>query len=182
MALRNTTEHYGSLSIVIHWLMAIAIISLYFVGDYMVELSYYDKLYHTLPHLHKSIGVIVGLTLVLRLAWLYSHPRPTKLANTPEWQHILARMGHLGLYLLILALIISGYLISTAKGKGIEVFNWFEIPALLAENAERGEIAGKIHEYSATLLILLVLVHAGAALLHHFYWKDNTLKRMLGRS
>ncbi|MBK8452562.1 MAG: cytochrome b [Thiofilum sp.] len=181
MALRNTTEHYGSLSIALHWLMALAIISLYFVGDYMVELTYYDKLYHTLPHLHKSIGVLVGLALVLRLAWLYSHPHPTKLATTPEWQHTLARLGHIGLYVLILALIISGYLISTAKGKGIEVFNWFEIPALLAENAERGEIAGKIHEYSATLLMLLVLVHAGAALLHHFYWKDNTLKRMLGR-
>ncbi|WP_020559127.1 cytochrome b [Thiofilum flexile] len=182
MALKNTTEQYGGVSITLHWLMALAIIALYFMGDYMVELTYYDKLYHTLPHIHKSIGILVGLTLVLRLAWLYSHPRPAELPNTPDWQHLLARLGHIGLYLLIIALIISGYLISTAKGKGIEVFNWFEIPALLAESPERGEIAGKIHEYAATLLMLLVLVHAGAAFLHHFYWKDSTLKRMLGRA
>ena len=182
MALKNTAEHYGSVSITLHWLMALALIGLYFVGDYMVELTYYDKLYHTLPYWHKSIGVMMGFALALRLGWLYSHPRPTELPNTPAWQHTLARLGHIGLYLLIMALLISGYLISTAKGKGIEVFNWFEIPALLPENSDRGELAGKIHEYSATVLMLLVLVHASAALLHHFYWKDSTLKRMLGRS
>lgn len=182
MTWKNTSEHYGWVSIALHWLMAVGIMALYFIGDYMVDLSYYDKLYHTLPAIHKSIGILVAMALILRLAWLYSHPRPSTLVSTPNWQHLLARLGHVGLYALILVLIISGYFISTAKGKGIEVFDWFQIPALLPENAERGEIAGKVHEYAATLLMLLVLFHAGAALLHHFYWKDSTLKRMLGRA
>ena len=179
MALTNTREHYGWISILLHWSMAIILISLYFVGDYMVDLTYYDRLYHTLPAWHKAFGVLMGFALLLRLAWLYAQPRPAVLGK-PGISHTLAHGGHLALYGLLLVMIISGYLISTAKGKGIEIFGWFELPALLTENEARGELAGKIHAVAATVFILLVGVHALAALLHHFYWKDRTLTRMLG--
>ena len=181
MAFKNTSERYGTLSIALHWIMAVALIGMYWVGDYMVDLTYYDKLYHTLPYWHKSVGVILGLALLLRLAWMYSHTRPEPLATISAQNHALAKWGHMGLYALLVLLIISGYLISTTKGKGIEVFGLFEIAAWLPESTERGELAGKIHEWGAKAFILLVIVHASAALLHHFYWKDATLKRMLGR-
>jgi cytochrome b561 len=76
-------------------------------------------------------------------------------------------------------MVISGYLISTAKGQGIDVFGWFELPALLPDNEGRGDLAGDIHEVIGTLFMLMVLLHAGAALVHHFMFKDRTLKRML---
>lgn len=182
MQTRNTTDAYGWISITLHWVMALLLIALYFVGDYMVELTYYDPLYHTLPYWHKSIGIALGFALLFRLVWNFSNPKPAAIQGAPAFTHTLAKLGHLALYGLLLVLIISGYLISTAKGKGIEVFGLFELPALLASNEQRGEIAGEVHEIAATLFMLLVAVHALAALFHHVYWKDNTLTRMLGRS
>ncbi len=182
MQARNSPHAYGWVSIFLHWIMAILLIGLYFVGDYMVDLTYYDALYHTLPAWHKGIGILVGFALLFRVAWLYSHPRPAPVGNGPAITHTLAKLGHLGLYGLLLVMLISGYLISTAKGKGIDVFGWFELPALLAESKDRGELAGKVHEIAGFLFILLVGGHALAAIFHHVYWKDNTLTRMLGRS
>lgn len=182
MLLRNAPDRYGLITISLHWLMALLIIGMYFLGDYMTELTYYDSLYHTLPPLHKEIGLVLGGLLVLRLVWMYAQPRPIPATSTaPAITHLLAKFGHLGLYGLLGVIISSGYLISTAKGKGISVFGWFEVPAFLPESAARGEIAGDIHEIAASLLMLLVLVHALAALVHHFYYKDKTLTRMLGK-
>lgn len=182
MQARNTNNAYGWVSITLHWIMAILLIGMYFVGDYMVDLTYYDPLYHTLPYWHKSIGIVLGLALLFRLSWNVSNPKLTATQGAPDFTHLLAKLGHWALYGLVIILAISGYLISSAKGQGIEVFGWFEIPALLASNEQRGEIAGEVHEIAATLFILLVAVHALAAIVHHVYWKDNTLTRMLGRS
>lgn len=182
MQARNTHHAYGWVSISLHWLMAILLIGMYFVGDYMTGLNYYDSLYHTLPYWHKSIGILLGFAIVFRLIWNFSNPKPTASSAAPDFTHQLAKLGHFALYALVIILMISGYLISSAKGQGIEVFGWFEIPALLPSDEQRGEIAGKVHEIAATLFMVLVVVHALAALFHHVYWKDNTLTRMLGRS
>ncbi|MFM2319528.1 MAG: hypothetical protein RLZZ215_2149 [Pseudomonadota bacterium] len=185
MQARNTNNSYGWVTISLHWVMAILLIGMYFMGEYMVDLTYYDPLYHSLPYWHKSIGIALGFALLFRLVWNFSNPKPITTPTTqgtPEFTHTLAKLGHFALYALLLVLIISGYLISSAKGQGIEVFGLFEIPALLASDEQRGEIAGRVHEIAASLFILLVAIHALAALFHHVYWKDNTLTRMLGRS
>lgn len=70
MQAQNTTQTYGWVSILLHWVMAIALIGMYVIGDYMVDLDYYDDLYHKLPTLHKSTGVILAGLLLVRLAWL----------------------------------------------------------------------------------------------------------------
>lgn len=182
MQIGNSEKGYGVVSMALHWLMAVAFIGMYVSGDYMVELEYYDTLYHSLPKWHKAFGVLLGGLLLLRLAWMYAQPRPLPVSsNAPQITHTLAKLGHLGLYGLLLVMFISGYLISTAKGHGINVFGWFELPALLPANQDRGELAGDIHESAGKLFILLVGIHALAALAHHFYWKDTTLTRMLGR-
>lgn len=182
MPLGNSEKTYGVVSILLHWLMAVALIGMYAVGTYMVDLEYYDTLYHTLPNLHKAVGVIMGGLLLVRLAWLYSQPRPlSSISNAPAITHLAGKLGHLGLYGLLIVMLISGYLISTAKGHGINVFDLFELPALLTADKARGELAGDIHAIAGTLFILLVSVHALAAFIHHFYWKDNTLTRMLGK-
>ncbi|MBO0614224.1 MAG: hypothetical protein RL122_278 [Pseudomonadota bacterium] len=182
MQIRNTPYTYGWVSILLHWVMAVALIGMYFSGNYMVDLEYYDSLYHTLPSLHKAVGVIMGSLLLVRLAWLYSQTRPLpSISNAPAITHLAGKLGHLALYGLLLVMLSSGYLISTAKGHGINVFDLFELPALLAADKARGELAGDIHAIAGTLFILLVSIHALAAFIHHFYWKDNTLTRMLGK-
>ncbi|WP_028489812.1 cytochrome b [Thiothrix lacustris] len=182
MQLRNSPQAYGWVSILLHWLMAVALIGMYCVGTYMVDLEYYDRLYHTLPTLHKATGVLLAGLLLVRLAWVYAQPRPLPtVSRAPDLTHLAGKLGHIALYGLLVVIIISGYLISTAKGHGINVFDLFELPALLPADKDRGELAGDIHEIVATLFIFLVGVHALAALIHHFYWKDKTLTRMLGK-
>lgn len=182
MQMGNTAQTYGWVSITLHWLMAIALILMYSVGTYMVDLDYYDPLYHTLPTLHKGTGILLGLLLMLRLAWKYAQPQPLPISSSaPAMTEKLAKLGHLALYVMLVSLIITGYLIATAKGHGINVFGWFEVPAVLPVNQDRGELAADIHAVIANLFIFTVGVHALAALIHHFYWKDHTLKRMLGK-
>lgn len=180
MTLKNTKTGYGWPSIALHWLMAVGLIAMYFSGDYMVDLGYYDTLYHKMPHWHKSVGILLGVLIVLRLVWNYSHRRPDPAnASTSKLSHLFAIAAHLTLYALASALIVSGYLISTAKGADVEVFNWFDVPALLTSSAERGEDAGYLHELFGKVFIALVALHALASLYHHFILKDPTLKRML---
>lgn len=181
MSMKNTSTRYGWLSISLHWVLGIALIGMYFSGDYMVDLGYYDTLYHTLPGWHKSAGITIAALMLLRVIWNFSHTRPGPAdPATPRLSHLSAVLAHLALYGLTACLIISGYLISTAKGAGIDVFGFAELPALLADSAERGDFAGELHELFGTVFIALVALHAAAALYHHFFKKDKTLTRMLG--
>lgn len=84
------------------------------------------------------------------------------------------------LYLILFAIIISGYLISTADGQPISVFDWFSVPAVFTGEGEQADLAGDVHLYLAWAVVVLSLLHATGALKHHFIDKDITLKRMLG--
>lgn len=177
--LRNSQQGYGWMSIGLHWLMALAFIGMFLLGDWMVDLDYYDSWYHRAPEIHKGIGILLVITMLFRFIWNKLQPRPRDLGQK-ALHNKLAHAAHNLFYLLVLLLLISGYLISTAKGKGIDVFEWFSIPALFPENPDRGDIAGDIHEVIATVFIMLAFLHAAAAIHHHFIAKDLTLKRMLG--
>jgi cytochrome b561 len=174
----NFSSHYGWVSIILHWSMALLLVGMYLLGDYMVDLDYYDDWYHKAPAFHKSIGVVLGLALIFRIVWNYAQCKPI-----PYEDNLilitLAKLAHLAIYVLIVLLLISGYLISTAKGQGINVFYLFELPALLANNSARGEIAGNIHATTGIIFILIVVLHAIAGFIHHFVFKDRTLTRIL---
>ena len=177
--LHNTENQYGWISIALHWLLAIVLIAMYFVGDYMVDLEYYDTWYHKAPQIHKEVGVLIGVLMILRLIWNSLQTTPHHVGDDKAVVKLMAKAAHLFLYLLVFALVISGYLISTAKGQGVDVFGLFEVPALLADDKDRGELAGFLHEWMGLGFIVLVGLHAAAALLHHYVYKDRTLTRML---
>lgn len=144
----------------------------------MVDLDYYDTWYHQAPELHKATGIVLGFVLIFRIIWNYTQSKPASFEQKPTLITI-AKLGHLALYAFIISLIISGYLISTAKEQGINVFDLFEFPALLPDSPNRGEIAGDLHETIGLAFILMVALHAAAALIHPFIFKNRTLKRML---
>ncbi|SIS66232.1 cytochrome b [Neptunomonas antarctica] len=179
-AVRNQTTHYGWGSIALHWLMALAIMGMYPLGLYIDSLTYYDPEYTTVPNWHKSIGILVAIFLIIRLGWKAINPQPTPIESHSDLIKRITKLGHAGLYLVLITVLISGYLISTADGRAISVFDWFSVPALpeLVENQE--DIAGEIHFIVATTLISFTALHAIAALKHHFIDKDSTLNRMLG--
>ncbi len=178
MKLTNSQHHYGWVSIVLHWSMAIALIGMHFLGDYMVGLDYYDRWYHSAPTFHKALGTILGLTLIFRLLWNFLQTKPAPFETKALMKRI-ATLGHLALYLLVLVMVVSGYFISTAKGQGVDVFGLFELPAFLPASVPRGKWAAWVHEISNTAFMVMVIGHVIAASAHHFILKDRTLTRML---
>lgn len=182
MPLRNDARRFGLVSVVLHWGVALTVFGLFGVGLWMVGLDYYSPWYQQAPFLHKSVGVVLFAVMLLRLVWRWISPPPPALATHARWERIGAHLGHLALYLLVFAILISGYLISTADGRPVSVFGLFEVPATLSGLDRQEDIAGAVHYWLAWTLIALVVVHAAAALKHHFIDRDVTLLRMLGRS
>lgn len=175
---RNHHEGYGWVSIGLHWLMALLLLTIFGLGVWMVGLSYTDAWYHRAPGIHKSLGVLFFTLVLVRLAWRYSNPRPAFEDALAVWEKRLALLIQWCFYLLMLVIPVTGYLISTAKGRPVAVFDWFEIPATLQLEG-RVDMLGEVHETLAWLLIALVCLHLGAALKHHLIDKDKTLIKML---
>lgn len=177
--LKNTPEQYGLISKLFHWLSALIIISMYIMGKWMEDLDYYSQWYHTAPAWHKSIGICLLLFTCLRLIWRTTTPLPASLSSHSKNVTLMSSIGHKLIYVALFIAMCSGYLISTADGRVIDVFTWFSVPVIgpFIENQE--DLAGEIHEQATNAVILLAIIHILAALKHHFIDKDNTLKRML---
>lgn len=179
--LKNSASHYGLISVVLHWLVALTVFALFAVGFWMVDLSYYNQWYRTAPYWHKSIGILLAMVMIFRLLWRAVSPPPSPLRSHRNWEKRVAALVQFFLYVGIFVLVLSGYLISTEDGRAIAVFTWFSVPALGALFANQADIAGLVHEYTAYVLISLAVLHGLAALKHHFIDKDQTLKRIFGR-
>ena len=174
---RNSRSSYGWVSIALHWLMALGIFGIFGLGLYMVELTYYDAWYRGSLDLHKSIGLTLLIVWIIRITWRWINTNP-EISGSPIEKKA-AHYVHLLLYGVMLALMITGYLISTADGRGIEVFGLFEVPAMSVSFENQEDIAGDIHWLLAWSLILMVTLHAMAAIKHHVINKDNTLLKMI---
>lgn len=144
----------------------------------MVDLNYYSQWYKPVPHWHKSVGICLALLTIFRLIWKHVKKQPA--IEGAAWEIAAAKMAHGLIYILLLGIFMSGYLISTADGRAIEVFDWFAVPSMGEFFPNQADIAGEVHYYLAFALIGLASLHALAALKHHFINKDNTLKKMLG--
>lgn len=181
MKIKNTTTHYGLLNIGIHWVTAGLIAVLFPLGLIMVDLGYYDTGYKTYPHIHKSLGIILLALTGLRILWVFALSKPPTALPQAKILELLSKSVHYLLYLCLLALLVSGYLISTADGRGIDVFNWFSVPALFEPFKGQADLAGDIHKIAAWSLMGLIALHVAGALKHHIINKDRTLKRIFGR-
>jgi cytochrome b561 len=181
MQLRNSSSRYGWVSIFMHWAVALAVFGLFAMGLWMVGLDYYDAWRKDAPDLHKSIGLVLLAVMLLRVLWRFISPPPPALQSYSRMTRIGASFGHGFLYLSLFAVMIAGYLISTADGVGIPVFGLFEVPALVSGLPDQADTAGVIHFYLAWVLVIFSGLHALAALKHHFIDRDATLTRMLGR-
>ena len=176
--LRNTAGRYGWVSIGLHWLMALVIFGLFGLGLWMTQLDYYDAWYHRAPELHKAIGMLLLLLLVFRFIWRLVNTRPDLMGLW--WEKLIALMVHRTHYVLMFTVTLSGYLIPTAEGKGVDVFGWFTVPALFQFDKQQADMIGLLHLLAAWALMGLVAMHSAAALKHHFVDRDATLTRMLG--
>jgi cytochrome b561 len=176
MQIRDTTAGYGLLTRLLHWGMAVAIIALFALGLWMVTLTYYSPYYTLAPDVHRSVGMLLLFLLVFRFGWRLANAKPDDPELKP-YERVGAAIVHWGFYPLLFALMVSGYLISTADGRPIAVFDWFSVPAVVTDKGLE-EPAGKVHEILAYLTMALIAVHAAASLKHHFIDRSRILTRM----
>ncbi len=173
-------KKYTATAIALHWLMAIALLGLFGLGFYMADLPLSPtklKLFSW----HKWAGVSLFLLAVLRLTWRIGHRPPELPAHMARGERFLAHAGHGLLYLLMFAIPLSGWLMSSAKGFQTVYFGLLPIPDLLDKNKELGDLLETVHSSLNLLLAATVLGHAAAALKHHSVDKDDVLTRMLSR-
>lgn len=176
--MNRVVQSYNLITKINHWLSAVIIIGLFGVGLWMVDLSYYSAWYQDAPHWHKSIGLLLSVYTIFRVIWrLFT--RSPKVEGT-NFEKVAAKIAHFLMYALLFGIFISGYLISTSEGRGIDIFDWYTVPSLGALFEDQSDIAGLLHYYFACILIGLAALHAIAALKHHFVNKDNTLRKMTG--
>jgi cytochrome b561 len=174
----DASTHYTRTAKSLHWLMALMIFGLLGLGFYMSDLPLSPqklKLYSW----HKWAGVTVFLLTLVRLAWRATHQPPLMPWQMSKLQQIAAHVGHVGLYLLMLAIPLSGWLMSSAKGFQTVWFGVLPIPDLLPKNKELGDLLLSLHQGLNLLLVVLLLTHIAAALKHHFIDRDDVLIRML---
>lgn len=180
MPIRNTATEYGLVAILLHWTIGVAVIGLFGLGLWIGDLDYYDAWYQRGPALHKGLGVLLFILVVVRLLWRRLNVQPAPVPTHSVRERRLARLAHLSLHVLLVGTMLAGYLISTADGRPVDVFGLFQLPATLSGIDGQEDIAGEVHELLAFALIGVTVLHAAAALNHHFIDRDRTLKRMLG--
>lgn len=178
MRWRNTPESYGSVAKFLHWSIVLLLVPQYFLAEAAEEVADGSLEQASILGWHKSIGLLVLLLAVARVAWkIVNRPHPAALGDV-AWQRKAAAAGHGLLYLLILLQPLSGWLMASAAGAPVAMFG-LPFPALLAANHDLHEALEEVHEVLFNVLLVVALVHAAAALYHHFVLRDGVLRRML---
>jgi len=174
------SQHYTATAKTLHWLIALLLPGLLALGFYMHDLPLSpEKL--QLYSWHKWAGVSVFVLVIVRLAWRVTHQPPPLPAGMPKVQQWMAHVGHFALYVLMLAIPLSGWLMSSAKGFQTVWFGLLPIPDLLGKDKALGDLLLTVHLSLNLTLIAVLLGHVGAALKHRFIDKDDVLRRMLPR-
>ncbi len=178
--IRNTAKTWGRLSISLHWLTAILIIGLAVVGLIMTELPT-SPMKMQIYALHKSFGLTVLALTVIRLSWRMFSGAPEDIPASKA-QLFAAKTVHGLMYILLFAIPLSGWLYNSASGFPLKWFG-ISLPKLFTGfNPTIKSLAHSLHENLFYALALLLLLHAGTALWHHYIKRDDLLNRMTGKS
>lgn len=181
-----TGVRYTAIVMILHWVMAIGILALLGIGLVMVHGSLDPGTMFRLFQLHKSIGITILLAALLRLVWRLFHHPPVLPSGMRVLEKRLARFGHWALYGEMLFLPLSGWALVSSSVFAIPtvlygVVPWPDLPYLphLADKKPVEDFFATLHAYGAWGLIVLIALHVGAALRHHFMLRDDVLRRML---
>lgn len=169
---------YTNTAIALHWLVAFLIIGAFPLGMVMSDLPL-SPLKLKLISYHKWLGVTVFMLVVARLAWRKTHTPPPLSALMPLWQQRAVHGLHHLLYLLLFAIPLSGWLMSSAKGIQTVYLGVLPLPDMLGKDKALGHLLGTIHAVLNYSMLALILVHIAAALKHQLVDRDGTLARML---
>ncbi len=196
--MNQAAKRYTKTAKILHWLIALGIFGMFALGWYMSELpkegpkqiayDLFDWGIYTWTlseeasprtfyfNLHKSIGVTLFALIVIRILWRITHKPPALLSSYQAWERKLATGAHHLLYLLMIALPVSGVIMATYSKYGIK---WFGIPFIKGlDNTPMREVFEEVHEIIGIVVLVILVLHIGGALKHKFIDKDETMKRM----
>lgn len=168
---------YTRTAVALHWFMALLITAGFTLGATMTDLHMSPRKLRLYSY-HKWIGITVLGLVLIRLIWRLTHPAPPY-EPMPRWQRIGAHASHWLLYLLMIATPVLGWLYSSASGYSVVYLKLWKLPDLVSKNEHLAKVLVQVHAFLAWTLFYVVLLHVAAALKHHFFDRDATLKRML---
>lgn len=178
MPLRNTPDRFGVIARIFHWLVFLLLIGSFGLAWTMDGMRLSPAKLEIISW-HKWVGVTVFLVVVLRLGWRLVNTTPTHPPDTKPLHKAAAALSHFLLYLILIVMPITGWIMSSAKNLPVVYLGLFQIPGPFAGDKAVARQMEEVHETLATVLLVLVAVHVLAALFHHFFLRDNVLRRML---
>ena len=178
MSIRNTPTRWGHIAQFLHWLIVILVIIQVTLASIAEDLPIGPKKIEVYAW-HKSVGITVLSLAVLRLLWRWANPTPELPSTLKPYERMLAKVTHFGLYLLMFAQPLTGWMMTSARGFPVSWFGFWQLPDFVPKNHDLYEAMKETHETLALALYVIVFLHVAAALKHHFWLKDDVLKRML---
>jgi len=186
MALLNSDRRFGAVAQTLHWVIAGLIILQYVLVELAEEAEHARKTNPAaameqlaLMARHKSFGITILALALLRLLWRWRSPPPAFPVAMPHWQIWVARALHYAFYALLILLPVTGWLMSSAANRPVSWFGLFTLPDLVAPDKSLRHTLGEVHETAFSTLFVLAVVHVAAALKHHWFDRDDVLRRML---
>src|SRR5678815_1886095 len=177
MQLKNTLTRYGALAQLFHWVIVVLIITQFVLALRAEGLSPMKKV--GVLGTHKSVGITILVLAVLRLAWRLFNPVPRQPPGIPRWQELAAHVSHFLLYALLFIQPVLGWLMSSARAFSVSWWGLVTLPDFIEPNKAAFERLRDWHEAIAYTLAAIALIHIAAALKHHFFDRDDVLRRML---
>ncbi|MBI1245934.1 MAG: cytochrome b [Alphaproteobacteria bacterium] len=179
--MRNDAAGYGIAARGLHWLSAFCVAMAWLLGQ-LVD-AFGRAWEPTVVFSHVSFGLTVAGLLALRLGWRFADPPPpAEPSRFDPWAARAATAGHWLLYALLLAIPVSGIALTFARGEALPVFGLFEIASPWVRDRAFSRSVKEVHETIANILLIVAMLHAAAALAHHYILRDRTLVRMLPRA
>lgn len=179
MRLRNTSDQYGLVSRLLHWTLALLMLGLIWLGWLLVGMGYYNPWYYTVETAHEALGMLVLALAAFKLVWMLCSPTPAPQPELSALERSASKTVHWLLFLSMFLIPVTGYLTSTSDGKPVPMFDWFDIPALVPVSDALRDWSIDAHFYAAYAVLVLAILHAGAAFKHQLLDGHGTLRRML---
>lgn len=194
----SDTQRYNKVTIILHWLIGLALLCMFALGFWMSDLSkdlpkvatldLFNWGIHTLTfsepltprayyfNLHKSVGITLFALIIFRMLWRMAYPGPTLPSTMKDWEKMLATATHKALYALMLVMPLSGLLMAVLSKYGVV---WFGIPLVHGvDNAIMRDVFKEAHELIGTVFLTIIVLHIAAAIKHKVVDKDNVMERM----
>ena len=175
MRLKNSLTEYGFISKIFHWLSAAVLFAQIPLGLYLVDLDFSEKRFF-IENVHVTIGLGIFYLTILRLIYKLFNPTPALGNSVFIGQRVIAKLNHILLYLSILVITISGALKKLFNGEMLDLF-FFDLE--IKDNFDLAELFYEIHIYGNYTLIVLILLHISAVIIHKILFKENLLRRIL---